>query len=149
MIDLYQFVAFIIDFEGCISIKKYPNKGFIKYGISVSISNTDVELLFDFKQIVKFGKIYGPYKIKEGNKDSYFWYMNKKEIKEYLPKILPFISKKWRQAEFVIEVSKIIKIKKDIDKLGIHKKQEIYTWEEMCIFESAYQECRLLNRKGI
>ncbi len=133
---LYEFIAWSIDFEGSISISKNEN---IYYQVQLSIINSSKELLEDFQYRVKFGKILEPYSRKnKKQKDIYFWVMNQKEIRQYLPLIQPYLHLKWRQGELVIEVL-------NIQKNG----QKLYTWEEICILESCYKECKELNRKGI
>ncbi len=150
MIDLYEFIALAIEFEGCISIGKTINKyDTISYSVKVGVQNTSKELLEYFKEKAKFGTIIGPV-IHENNKhkDSYNWRMNKKEIIEHLPKILPYLIIKQRQAELIIEIYNITYSKRKYYKLSNKSRHEMYTWEEQLTMELIYKECKELNKKG-
>lgn len=74
--------------------------------------------------------------------------MSIKEIRKYLPLILPYLIIKWRQAELVIELSKIIIPTEKYKRLSFKEREEIYSWEDVLTMESIYQECFLLNKKG-
>jgi len=101
---IYQLIAWSIEWEGAIGIKK--TKGYNNYYTELTISNTEIELLEEFKNTVKIGTISNGYKVKDGS-DVYFWRLNRKEIEKHLPQILPYLTIKWRQAELVIQTNQI------------------------------------------
>lgn len=133
-----------LDFEGTIGIQRNILKtGNLSYQTVTNITGTNKELLEDFKNRIKFGKIRGPYfRENKSRRNIFHWTVNKNERKKLLPFILPYLHLKWRQAQLAIEVDSIIK---DSNILNNEK----YSWEEMSILDFCYQECKELNNKYI
>ncbi len=151
--DIYEYLALAIDLEGTIGIMKVTNKTYLYgyyYTTKINVGNTNKEILEHIKNKIKFGKIYGPQhkNNNKNHKDSYVLVFNREELKEHLPKILPFLIIKWRQAELAIELLSTLKDRKFYYKVLNKNRGEMYTWEEWCIFESIYKECKELNKKG-
>ncbi len=148
IIDIYQLIAFSLEFEGTLQIGRTLTKaGTINYQPNINIRNTSKLLIDQFQQIVGFGTVNNGSIHDETRAKVYAWVLTRKEIEEYLPKILPYLITKDRQAELILELYSILKTKEVINKRPFKNKSkfEIYTWEEMCIMESIWKECKELN----
>ncbi len=148
MIDINQFIAFALDFEGCLSVERsYTKRGTYRYGACVRIVNTEKELLEEFKNIVKFGSIDNGKLSYENTSKIYSWSLTRQEMEIYLPNIKPYLIIKWRQAELILELYSILKTDKFTRTLSYFQKREMYTDEEINTLNSIYWECKELNKK--
>ncbi len=96
-----QILAWSIDWEGCIAIKRVGSQR-IPY---VRIVNTNVELLLAIQAVASIGSVY-PVRGELGNsKPMFVWIVSKKDdVRQLCVDIIPHVHAKKRQAEIAIEV---------------------------------------------
>ena len=147
-VSIYKLIAYSLDFEGYFRVKQREvGSRSALYTADVIIGNTEKELLEEFKNEVGFGRIDRGTIPNIKSSKVYRWSMNRAEILEYLPKIIPFLIIKWRQGELVLEATKIIKPISYVYTLKRHQKKEMYTDDEIITLNSIYWECAKLNER--
>jgi hypothetical protein len=147
-INIYELVAWSIEWEGSLQVNRRSSRiGTYSYQTYIDINNSNIELLKEFKRKINFGKISNGYLHSENRSKIYRWSMNRQEIEEHLPKILPYLIEKYRQGELLLEALSILKPKKYTSKLSYQEKRELYTDNDIHTLNSIYWECRKLNEK--
>jgi len=80
--------AGFFDGEGCVFIRTYQRKSGPASYLSLSVSQTDRELLERFQEAVGVGKINGPYHNGSGRKPKYQWEVGKRPGVNQVIKVL-------------------------------------------------------------
>jgi hypothetical protein len=148
-VSIYKLIAYSLDFEGYLRVRKTSQRstGSQTFLTNIYIGNTERELLEQFKYDVGFGEIDNGYIPDLKSSRLYTWYMNREETLKHLPKIIPYLTTKWRQGELVLEAIKIIKPIEYIYTLTFYEKRELYTYDEILILNNIYWECKKLNER--
>jgi hypothetical protein len=145
-------LAGFVDGEGSIGIsrrdigKKYPN-----YKVFFCITNTNKEILEKIKEfagnigyiqqhIKKKNPLLESNKSRFGKKETYDFSLSKKQAKEFLKLIYPYLQVKKRQAELVINFPE----QRHFGLKG-HWGGRAVDWETKKIQEKMYWECRKLK----
>lgn len=105
------YLAGLVDGEGCISItsSSTPNKKSCSFSVSLSVSNTDIELLNHIVAITGIGKITLSSRSRKSRelfpqwKPVYLWRVFAVEMRLLLPIILPYLVGKRQRAQLVTE----------------------------------------------
>jgi len=137
----YAYLAAAIDTEGCIGIERtHRLNGKIAYVPYIIISNTNEDWIIFLKN--QFG---GGFHAKHKNngwgcKPISDWKIRANKMREILPKIMPYLFIKRKQAEIVLKALEIIR-----DNWGNHRRYE----QNLPKLESLWQECKKLNKRGM
>ena len=140
--DLNEFIAWVLDFEGSITIAIHRGRnGKIQYEPKVSIMTTSKEHLHQFQQRIGIGTACPTphYRTNSNYSPSFAWRLSVKEIKEHLPKIRPFLFLKQEQADCAIRLCEI--------KKPNHSRMNEYTADEQYEMTYLYNRCIALNAK--
>ncbi len=145
-ISIYKYIGRCLDFEGSIGISRHKTKNEnYQYTGHITIGNVEKELLEDFRDDVGFGKIDNGYIPSEKRQKLYRWSMSRKEVELYLPKIIPYLTVKWQQAELILRLFSILKTFEFQYKLNNQTRFEMYTYEEKLSMDLIWQACFSLN----
>lgn len=98
-------IAGLLEGEGSFGVAKRKKDG---YSCRVAISMTDPDVIQKAKDLSGFGRVYGPYPVKESNvgsgpfKDRYLWVVQGKKAAELMRGVLPFMGA--RRSDRILEI---------------------------------------------
>jgi hypothetical protein len=117
--------------------KRYANKSGFRMPTVVDVSNTDMRLINRVIEITEMGTIRKCTKEIENHKPSWKVDFKRHEVIKLIPKLLPFLVSKKRQAEIIYELA--------VRMSGHNVRYSQTEWNEII---KLYNECRMLNRRG-
>lgn len=98
------YLAGLIDGEGCLSIYRLTNRtckrGYTFAG-RITVTNTDLDTLVELRELWGIGRVRAR-TLQPKRKPSYSWEFSPREIKVFLPKIMPYLHIKQRQAKLLM-----------------------------------------------
>lgn len=146
MLSIYEFVAYVIDFEGSIGLqRRCSSKNVPSYSPVISVTNTSQELLKKFQYRVGFGKVNNGFD-RNGKARIYWWVLHVDKIKVHLPLIEPHLCLKREQAQLVLRTFEIMKSLSEIKPLIRNLEPgTLYSKEEYAELDSIYERIRFLN----
>lgn len=143
--DLYEFAAWCIDFEGYVIITRSQHtetKQFM-YNCKVGIEGTSRRHLELFCKRVGYGYVNPNPKIREKGNDQYTWLMPVAVIKVQLPLIKGHLFLKAKQADLVLE---LLEIRMPATTAPSHR-SGYYSIGMLTAMDSLYLACTKLNAK--
>lgn len=144
--DIYEFAAWAIDFEGAVIIGRSFNKlqNTHYYNGKVELYGCSQELLNRFAGRVGFGYV-GDVRLREHGNDQFTWRLRVEEIKQHLPLIKDHLFLKKRQAELVLRLFEIQMPKET----PAYKRAGYYSSATLDEMYSLHLECKSLNEKTV
>ena len=143
-----EYIAGIIDGEGCVSIyhqEKKCGKIYFSYNVRIMIGMTDDRVIKILQE--QYGGSIWEQKQREGWKNSKTWYLTGKKVEGFLNDILPFLIIKKDQARLALELREHINKRKRTRK-GFRGLRSIDKCE-MEYRKRMKDKMHVLNKKGV
>ena len=118
--------------------KRIGNRTGFRLHACFQICNTNMTLLNEVISVLGCGTIRLIHRAKNmREKDGYVVDFNRREVLSVVPRLLPFLVGKKRQAEIILELCR-----------RMYGNNVRYTQEEWNLIINLYNECRMLNKRG-
>lgn len=141
--EIHEFVAWVLDFEGSIGIGKHQHseRSLPNYLQSIRVNGTSLELLHAFQRRCGFGHVNPNPSISPNSNALFVWSMRADEIRQHLPSILPYLTLKQEQAALVIQ---LLELKRP--RAGSRGIRDPDITRQM---HNLYLECSVLNERKL
>lgn len=132
------YLAGLVDGEGHIGMSmakrksgKHKGSHFVYVRMTIAVTHLG---LYDIQSSYGFGKIYSHKPTNRRHKTRYDWCIRSNEMKQVLPKILPFLKIRNQQAELLLRYFGLPRTKDETYRNSVH---------------TIYQQLKLLNKRGL
>jgi len=140
----FAYLAGLTDGEGYIGITKTSRKhrnGRFSYQAHISIGMTDHDVLIYLRERTDLGFLYYKPQRQKKHKIALCWWLTAEPCRMLLPKILPYLRVKNKQAEIVLAYLSIAG--------HVFRKNPVKVAEYMDKCEAMFVECTKLNKRGV